>query len=226
MAAPGTSAPAAVLEDQPVYRERLRLVTLGDGYTAATKTDAPGRDSWPAQLVHVINRSDMHAQLIAYNLASSGETSADVLRRQLPDVDSLQPDVVTLQVGINDIFTDIGPDEYRRNLESILDGLLEILPATRIFALTTPNHELSIRGPYIGPPGDDSAGVAAINDVLRDVAGDRGITVVDIAPAYAYVSEDPSMVVAGGPDPSARQYSSWAELIGRQLRLALSKPLP
>ncbi|MEA2025567.1 MAG: hypothetical protein U9O18_02645, partial [Chloroflexota bacterium] len=35
----------------PAYREPVRLVTLGDGYTYGTETTAPRRDSWPAQLI-------------------------------------------------------------------------------------------------------------------------------------------------------------------------------
>lgn len=223
----GASAPSDAVAVAPLAPERLRLVALGDGYTEGAGIDR--RDSWPAQLVQILNRSETRVQFVApYNLAELGSSSQDVLEFQLPLVEGYEPDVVTLQVGVNDIYIDQGLDQeqYRSNIAQILDRLLDIVPAGRIFAVTTPDHELSVRGHYrgnyLGQPGADSTDVAAANAVLSDVAGERGIEVVDISSVYARVVDDPSLVIDGGPDPSARQYRGWVEVIGQTLRQALS----
>jgi lysophospholipase L1-like esterase len=217
----------------PVYNERLRLVTLGDGYTAGTSTGAPKRDSWPAQLVQVMAHTDTRLQL-AGNLALGSRTSEYVLNDQLPQVGPLQPDLVTLQVGANDIIT-VGAggsfsgarlDEYRDNVSDILDGLLEILPADRIFVITIPDHNLTEKGQKIGPPDPGNDDVSEANAALAEVAGERGVAVVDISPVYELVVNDPSLVLAGGPDPSARQFAGWVQIIGRRIREALSAPQP
>lgn len=227
LAAQGLSAPSDDPATAPVARERMRLVALGDGYTAAIETDAPMRDSWPAQLVQLINRSEMPVQFIGYNLAELSETSADVLDGQLDLVESYQPDVVTLQVGINDIFNKVDPEHYGANVSAILDGLLEILPAERILVITTPDHELTARGPQWGQAtGADSEDVAVFNATLSAIADERGIAVVDIAPVYEMVVEDPGLVLGGGPFPSARQYAGWAEIIGHKLREMLPSSQP
>jgi lysophospholipase L1-like esterase len=225
-AASGTDAPDAVA-GAATHPDRLRLVALGDGYTEGSGIDR--RDSWPSQLVQVMNRSEMQIQFVApYNLAERGSSSDDVLDYQLPQVESYEPDVVLLQVGVNDIIIDEGldQDQYRHNISAILDGLLAIVPADRIFVVTTPDHGLTVRGSHLGQPGADSTDVAAANRVLAEVAGERGIEVVDITRAYELVVEDPSMVIDGGPDPSARQYRGWVELIGQKLHRALSLEQP
>lgn len=227
VAANGTDAPASDATGRPAFRERMRIVALGDGYTAGTTTDAPNRDSWPAQLVQLINRSRMQLQLLGYNLAEASSTSENVLKDQLPQVESYQPDIVVLQVGVNDIwtsdeFTSAGVERYRSNLSAILDGLLEILPPERIFVITTPDHDLTDRGPELGPLWAGSTDVARANAVLAEVADERGIPVVDIAPVYRMVVDDPGLVLEGGPYPSARQYAGWVEIIGQEIQNALS----
>ena len=145
------SQPPSVASDTPIEEpasvvEPLRLVTLGDAYTAGTDTLAPKRDSWPAQLVAAMEHGDLPLRLVD-NLADSGQTSEDVRRSQLPQLEALVPDVVTLQVGVNDIIArDISLDDYRANVTAIVDELLVDLPPGRIFLITTPDHTLTTRG--------------------------------------------------------------------------------
>jgi lysophospholipase L1-like esterase len=231
---PPVASPVAAIDSEvPVeagtglggYGDRLRLVTLGDGYTAGTSTPVPGRDSWPAQLVQMMAHSDVRLRPVA-NLALSGQSSGDVRESQLPQVESLKPDVVTVQVGANDIFSSIELEQYEENMAVILDGLLDFLPPDRIFVITTPDHELTVRGKQRAEQLRDPTEVADFNAVLTEVADERGITVVDIAPVYELVEEDPSLVLDGGPDPTARQYAGWVQVIGQQMRQALVSPVP
>ena len=146
--------------------EPLRLVTLGDAYTAGTDTLAPKRDSWPAQLVQAMERGAIPLRLVG-NLAESGQTSEDVIRTQLRQLEALRPDVVTLQVGVNDIMAnDWSLDEYRSNLATILDELLAALPPHRIFVITTPDHTLTSWGGRWGPRDVGHAAVVKANDIL------------------------------------------------------------
>ena len=65
-----------------------------------------------------------------------------------------------------------------------------------------------------------------MDEALRSVAAERQIVVIDIAPIYELVLEDETMVVGGGPDPSARQYAGWVEIIGQGMRRSLSASEP
>ena len=119
---------------------RYRIVALGDSYTLGAGTDAPRRDSWPAQMTAALNeRGGMRVSL--YNLAQEGHPSIQVFDEQLRDLASYEPDIVTLQVGLNDIVSH--DDDYSQNVAAILDELLTVLEPERIFAVTTPDHTLT-----------------------------------------------------------------------------------
>jgi lysophospholipase L1-like esterase len=209
-----------------VTLEPLRLVALGDAYTAGTHTVAPKRDSWPAQLVAAMEHGDVRLRLVD-NLADSGQTSEDVMRSQLPQLAALEPDVVTLQVGVNDIIArDISLDDYRRNVSAILDQLLLELAPGRIFLITTPDHTLTARGADWGSRESGHSDVMASNAILEEVASKRGVTVVDIGPVNRLVREDASLVIGEGPYPTAKQYAGWVELIGPEMRRALGTSEP
>ncbi len=202
----------------PAYSEPVRLVTLGDGYTFGTETTAPRRDSWPAQLVEVMKRGGV--RVLLWNLAEQSHTSDLVVEEQLGQVASLEPDVVTLQVGVNDI---ISRDTafYRENIDTVLDELLTILPPERIFVITTPDHTLTHWGKAFGPREDSLAAVEELNATLTDAAGERGIGVIDIASVNELAAGDPSLVIAEGPYGTPKQYAGWVEIIGPHIRKAV-----
>jgi lysophospholipase L1-like esterase len=220
-ATPGSTTPSDPPPSPQGEAEPLRLVTLGDGYTAGTDTGTARRDSWPAQLALAMDHGDLRLRLVD-NLAESGHTSADVERVQLPQVAALEPDVVTLQVGVNDIIArDISLEDYRVHLARILDALLAIVPPDHVFLITTPDHTLTVRGGDYGPRDAGRADVQEANAILSTLAAERGIPVIDISAVNERVVDDPSLVVDEGPYPSAKQYAGWVEVIGPRMRRVL-----
>lgn len=211
------SATLASESEQRTYR----IVTLGDSYTKGTGTEAPLRDSWPSQMrTALIQRGELSINL--RNLARKSSPSVEVIDSQLAYVDDYEPDVVTLQVGVDDI---VGRDteSYAENVAFILDELLLILPPERIFVITTPDHTLTEWGKAHG----SSELVDSLNGDLAEAADARGITVIDIGPMTERVAVDPSLLMPWTPPdpprpyPTAKQYAGWAELIGGYVRTAL-----
>jgi lysophospholipase L1-like esterase len=157
------------------------------------------------------------------NLAESGQTSDDVIRIQLRQLEALRPDVVTLQVGVNDIMAnDWSLDEYRSNVASILDELLGMLPSQRIFVITTPDHTLTSWGGRWGPRDVGHQAVLTANEILSAVAAERDVTVIDIGAVNERVRQDASLVIGAGPYPTAKQYAGWVEVIGPQMLRVLA----
>jgi lysophospholipase L1-like esterase len=217
LATDGQSGPSASAESQP-----LRLVAMGDGATAGVGTAAPRRQSWPAQLAQAMSSGEVRLRLVA-NLAENGQTSGDVERVQLPQMAAKAPDVVVLQVGGSDIIAgDSTLDGYRATLARILDGLLEVLPPGRIFLVTIPDHTLTERGAAL-PPGEAEgrAQVVEANAILDELGSERDIPVIDISPVNQRAADDRSLVSGKGPDPSAKQYAGWVEIIGPRIRRVL-----
>lgn len=188
-----------------------RIVTLGDSYAFGTGTDAPRRDSWPGQLATAMTERG-GLRIYLRNLAQEGSPSEQVLEEQVGQVAANEPDVIMLQVGVNDIVGNEA-EGYDENIAAIFDELLVILPPERIFAVTTPDHTLTEWGRARGT----HAAVEALNGSLVDAATARGIGVIDIGPVNERVAVDDSLLVQTDPPepyPTAKQYAAWAEVIG------------
>lgn len=202
----------------PIGPEPLRLVTLGDSYTLGARVRR--QDTWPSQLVRALE-GRVPLQLAA-NLAQMGKSSQDVIDEQLWVVRSLQPQLVGLQVGVNDvIFPGITLDDYRANVERILDELLAQLPPERVFVVTSPDYTLTAHGADYGDPIEQRAAIREVNRLIGEAAAARGILAVDISPASDRVTEDPSLLTTDGLHPSAKQYAAWVDLIAPKLHAAL-----
>jgi len=207
-------------------REPLRYVAMGDSYAIGYGLSRQV-DRWPNQLVRAL-RPDTAIQLVD-NLAGKSDGTYEVIEEQLPLLEELLPDLVSLQVGVNDVVrvSKLTDDEYRANLETILDGvqgspttaragILDLVSPDRVFLVTTPDYTLAPEQPYDRP--GDQATIARFNDILREVAAARGVAVVDIAPISDLVPRDPTLLADDGWHPSAKQYAGWVELMAPNVR--------
>ena len=195
----------------------LRYVALGDSYTIGTSLGTA--QSWPSQLV---DRLDGRLELVA-NLGVNGYSSADLIAAELPALDALRPEFVTVQIGVNDVVQRVQPAEYRRNVERIFDELLARLPPDRIVAIETPDYTVTPMGAAFGNPAQQSAAIRHANDVLRRAAEDRGIAFVSgIFAASQAAGADSSLVASDGLHPSGEQYRLWVDAIAPVVQVLLS----
>ncbi|MFO1539271.1 MAG: SGNH/GDSL hydrolase family protein, partial [Chloroflexota bacterium] len=226
-AVPPTPAPtASEASGEPAAARPLRYVALGDSFTAGIGLERTA-ERWPNQLVRAL-RPGVELDLVA-NLAAAGASTFEVLDTQLPALDGLDAELVSLQVGVNDVIRDVPLATYRANLERILDGapaadgepavtgLLARLPAARILLVETPDYTRAPRGTDYRRPGD-AAAIAEANVALRAVAAARGIAVVAVAPIADLVSGDPTLIAPDGLHPSGKQLAGWVELIAPVVR--------
>ena len=191
----------------------LRYVALGDSYTIGISV-ARG-DAWPEQLATTLGSApggSPRLGLIA-NLATNGRTSRDVLHDQLPRQALLDPQFVSLLIGVNDVVQGVATDTYRANLTTILDQLRGQLPANRLLTVTTPDYTLTPAGARFGDPTTQRAAIVALNAILAEETAARGIACVDIWAISGRAASEPALVARDGLHPSARQYDLWVERI-------------
>jgi lysophospholipase L1-like esterase len=193
----------------------LRYVALGDSYTIGTS--AAESDRWPNQLVRRLPRLNLVA-----NLGVNGFTSQDVIDLELPRLDGLRPDFVSLLIGVNDVVRDVPPAVYRANVARILDRLVALVGAGHVAVVTTPDYTVTPAGADFGNPVVQSAAIRAFNGILSEVAAGRGVTVVDIYPISLRAATDPTLVAGDGLHPSGAQYALWVERIGPVLEALLA----
>ncbi len=185
----------------------LRYVALGDSYTIGTAIDEP--DRWPNQLARRLPQLSLVA-----NLGVNGFTSQNVIDLELPRLEGLRPDFVSLLIGVNDVVQGVPPARYRENLARILDALLARVAPGQVVVVTTPDYTVTPAGADFGNPAVQSAAIRAFNGILSQVAAERGVTVVDIYDLSLRAATDRTLVAGDGLHPSGAQYALWVARIG------------
>ena len=199
----------------------LRYVALGDSYTigTATRTEA---ERWPDQLVARLGSRPPTLELVA-NLGVNGFTSRDVIEVELPRLDGLRPEFVSILVGVNDVVQGVPEATFQANASVILDELRRRLAAERIVAVATPDYTVTPQGAAYGDPARQAAGIRRSNDILRDLAVARDIRYVDIYDLSLRALDDRDLVADDGLHPSGRQYALWVERIGPAVEALLGR---
>ena len=174
-----SSSAASAAEVPPMLKGVHRIVTLGDSITQGG--GRPGGYVW--QIQQYLNVLYPHQKIEVINAGISGHKSNDMLARFQRDVVDKKPDLITISVGINDVwhgFMDNHPagygprrvplPEYRANVEKMLQMARQAHAKVVMFTTTIfedqPNSIRNLR-------------VASYNDALRDLAAQYGATVAD-----------------------------------------------
>lgn len=185
---------------------------LGDSFTAGTGC-TPG-EAWPERLAAGLRARSPALEL--RNLAVHGATSADVTH-QLPEALELEPDLVSVVCGANDVLGRVGrPDVvlYARRLGAIFLRLRRANPAVRIVTATAPD-----RWDFLGLGPRTSArlasSIAELNRATRAVARVHRVACVDVA-GHPGLS-DPENFSADGLHPSPLGHQRAAHGFARAL---------
>ncbi len=195
----------------------LRYVALGDSYTIGTSVSSA--ESWPSQL----EAREPRLRLVA-NLGVNGYTSRDLLNDELPALPGLQPEFVTLLIGVNDAVQGVPEATYAANVEEILDAVLGSVPANRFVCVATPDYTVTPQGAAFGSPEQQRAAIARNNELLWAACTARGIAFVpEIFDASKLAALDPSLVAGDGLHPSGAQYSLWVDAIQPVVEVLLAK---
>ena len=184
----------------------LRYVAIGDSYTVGTAV-APD-EAFPHMLVRAVPALDLVA-----NLGVNGYTTADLIRDELPALEALDPEFVSLLIGVNDVVQGVPAATYEGNVVTILDMLLERLPRGRIVTVAIPDYTVTPAGGDYGDPASQHDGIVANNAIMARLATERGIAYVDTFDMSLRAAGDRSLVADDGLHPSAVQYALWVERI-------------
>jgi lysophospholipase L1-like esterase len=173
--------------------------------------------------------SRLHARLRAVyprasvvNLGLGGATSADVVAGQLERAVLLQPQLVTLSIGPNDLTGHVAVQEYERNLEMIFRRFAQ---ETRAVVVANLLPDLAITPRFRGGRAAPAVGGLTVrfNEALARPARQYGVEVVDLYQASRdELPRRPELIAPDGYHPSDLGYARWAELLwaGVERRLA------
>lgn len=184
----------------------FRYAALGDSYTIGTAIDAAQR--WPSQLAARLPAIELVA-----NLGVNGYTSRDLIEDELPRLDPLRAELLSVLIGVNDVVQGVPAGRYRANVEHILDAVVARVGAGRAFVVTTPDYTVTPAGSDYGDPAQQSAGIRENNAIIAEAAGSRGVAVVDIHDLSLRAAADRTLVADDGLHPSGVQYALWVDRI-------------
>jgi phosphatidylinositol alpha 1,6-mannosyltransferase len=147
-------------------------VALGDSFTAGLVSGEP---RWADEVARALGPRTRYE-----NLAWVGATSADVERKQLDRAISLDPDVVTLVCGANDVLESTRPDAgaYAARLARMFARLRSDAPRAAVVTATYPDISrfLDLR-PRTRTRVEQ--GMRLFNDACRGVAQRHGVALLD-----------------------------------------------
>ena len=143
------------------------------------------------------------------NLCVSGATTSDVLRRQLERGVAMNPDFVTVGIGINDIGHGLTLEQFSTNYEQILSTLKEKTRA-QIVVTNLPDVSSAPRIPN-SMRAEYQRRIAQFSERLEEIANRHGVTIFDV---YTLTRDElpshPEYFSADGFHPSDEGYELWA----------------
>ncbi|WP_082581614.1 SGNH/GDSL hydrolase family protein [Leifsonia sp. Root227] len=140
----------------------LLYVAIGDSAAQGIGASAP-RNSYVGVIAdHITAATGRSVRMV--NLSVSGATVALAVADQLPRFADLQPDVVTVAIGANDI-ADFDPARFEEGIRTVFSAI--------------PDDAIVADLPCFYLPWNEKK-VAVGNAILRRVAAERGLTVVPL----------------------------------------------
>ncbi len=195
----------------------MRYLALGDSFTIGTGTTLDR--SFPASLARSWKRGGLDCELS--NPAVNGFTTDDLIREELPLLESFAPDLVTVLIGANDLVatlrndgavTGAAEDRYRGQLRRIHQRVVSGAPAARRFGLPQPDWSLTPAGASFGDPAAIARSIERFNQIARDEIERSGGAYVDIFPLMREQMRR-GMTAPDGLHPSAEAYAAWADAL-------------
>jgi acyl-CoA thioesterase I len=192
-------------------QSKILYVAIGDSYTIGQGVSED--QSWPVLLTKHLNESGVPTELVA-NPSRTGWTTQEVLDYELRTVELVKPDFVSLLIGVNDWVQEVDADIFRQRLGTIMDRVVSVLAQKdHLLIVTIPDYAATPTGSQFGDPQTNSKGIEQFNQIIKDEAGKRGLSVVDIFELSQGVKEDRSLVAPDGLHPSGKEYQRWEEII-------------
>ncbi len=186
----------------------IKFVSIGDSLTSGVGVDS-FEDSYPYQLAKKYSTKGDAVMLRV--VAMPGAKSADIVKNFLDGAIEKKPDIVTLLVGVNDVYGNVSEKEFTKNFRIILNRLTTETKA-KIYIINLP---------YLGskslilPPYDRYFGnrTTEFNKVLLNLAVEYHLNYVDLYSKLQLLSQDDSYYAADQFHPSKIGYAQWANII-------------
>jgi lysophospholipase L1-like esterase len=190
----------------------LRYLALGDSYTIGTGASSQAHN-YPSILAARLSEAT-GVKVAVSNPAVNGFTTEDLIDNELALVNRLQPQLVTILIGVNDIVQGRSIESYGKSLATIYDAVaaLELDPGL-VDAIAIPNWSVVPAAADFGDPARLRRLTDDFNGLARTESAKRGFMWVDITAVSTSRDGTPGWISSDRLHPGDIQYAAWADVI-------------
>jgi tryptophan 2,3-dioxygenase len=188
----------------------VRYLALGDSYTIGTGASGP-EAAFPSRLRPRLEEYAGRAVEVV-NPAVNGYTTADVVRDELPLLDRVRPDLVSVLVGANDVARGWSLDDYQRGVRTIYAAVARaVARPSAVLAVSIPDWSVTPAARGFGRPDELRTRIETCNAIAQVEARTHGFLWADVSEVSRALGRDG--LSEDGLHPDDRQYEAWAEAI-------------
>ncbi len=185
----------------------IRYLALGDSISQGKGSPDFETAAFPAKLSERWRAKGCKVTL--KNLGVPHYKAADVVANEVPQIEAFKPTFITLQIGSNDIATNVAPDTFRAQVRTILDAAKK--SGARIVVLGQNEW-------FRAPDGKNYGGTFekrdAFDAILFDEAKTKGAEVIDLRALYREQAEK-KLWADDGIHPTVAAYDEMAAELAR-----------
>jgi len=126
----------------------------------------------------------------------------------------MQPDLVTVLIGVNDLVQGRTVDHYRKSLQHIYDEIAKL----KVAAVSIPDWSFVPAAKDFGGPDHVARLTESFNEAAEREASTREFEWIDITEASRSGIGSPGWIASDRLHPGDAQYASWAEVIWDRLK--------
>lgn len=189
--------------------ESLTYVAIGDSLTTGVGVDSY-LNSYPYLIAQKISqKNNIKVNLVPF--AMPGARSIYALDNFIQPTVSLNPDIVTLFIGINDVHGNISKKEFKDNYENILKNLTQKTKA-KIYVINLPyiGTQDLIKNPY---KYYFNRQTQKFNNSIKDLAQKYNVNYIDLYNGFFEYNTDKTYYSLDLFHPGEKGYTLWAEIL-------------
>lgn len=146
------------------------------------------------------------------NPAVNGYTTLDLIRDELPYLQSVKPDLVSILIGVNDLVQGRSTDTYRGSLTTIYDEVAKD-QGRRVAAVSIPTWSYVPAAADFGGMDHVDRLTRTFNVVAEEEARARNFIWIDIGGASTSGVGAKGWIASDRLHPGDAQYAAWAQVI-------------
>ncbi|GAB4431426.1 MAG: hypothetical protein OHK0040_00720 [bacterium] len=182
--------------------EEVVIVAFGDSITEGYGVS----EGWPEKFVKILRSKFPNAKITLYNKGRAGDTLEDASYRIESDVISLNPDLVTINFGINDAFSNVNLVNFEKTLAEMIEQIK-----------TTTESEILIITSEILEDEEADKMVRKYYDKLQKISKEKQVGFVDVHRIWHQKLREgtdlSSLLIPGLDHPNEEGYKIFAKAV-------------